>query len=75
MSLRQIHTDTDGKLVIDLPETLRGKRLLVTVEDAPKKLSRAAKNRLMRQASTDPRIQRDVCEVTEDFGHTDSELP
>jgi len=75
MSIRQIHTDKDGRLVIDLPESLRGKRLLVTVEDMPKKLSRAAKNRLMRQAATDPRIQQDVREVSDDFGHADSELP
>jgi hypothetical protein len=75
MSIKQIHNSNDGRLVIDLPESMRGMKLVVTVEEAPREQGRAAKNRLMRKAISDSRIQEDVRQVCDDFGHADNELP
>lgn len=72
MSIRRTVVSKDGHVTIELPDELRGKRVVVTVKEVTN--GRAAKARLMREAANDPRIQRDIREIGEDFAYADSEI-
>lgn len=66
MTLRQVYTVKNNRLVIDLPAGMRGrKKVLVTVEDALDE--REEKLLLMAQAASDPLFLADVKEVADDF--------
>jgi hypothetical protein len=72
MTLRQVYTVKNDRLVIDLPAGMRGrKKVLVTVEDALE--SEEEKMLLLAQAATDPLFLADVKEVTNDFKDIDQE--
>lgn len=72
MTLRQIYTVKNNRLVIQLPDSLSGrKKLLVTLEDTLDE--HEEKLLLMAKAAVDPLFLEDLREVNEDFKDVEGE--
>ena len=72
MTLRQIYTVKNNRLVIHLPDSLSGrKKLLVTLEDTLDE--HEEKLLLMAKAAVDPLFLEDLREVNDDFKDIEGE--
>jgi hypothetical protein len=72
MTLKQIYSVENNRLIIDLPENFKGRQnVMVIVEDVKK--SYEDKCDLMKEATNDPLYLSDVKEVMNDFKFVDLE--
>jgi len=72
MTLKQICSVKDNRLIIHLPKSFKeGRRVLVVVDDELN--SRQDKMTLMQIAAVDPLFLADIDEIEKDFDFSDSE--
>ncbi|MBK7764314.1 MAG: hypothetical protein IPI46_13375 [Bacteroidetes bacterium] len=72
MTLKQVYTVENNRVVITLPDSFKGKdKLIVTVEDLVE--TKLEKISLLAQAANDPLFIADIMEVSEDFKIADTE--
>lgn len=63
--IREIHEVNDQEIIIRLPDSLNGKKVVVTIDDLAE--SRDSKLNMMKDAVKDPRYLNDLNDVILDF--------
>ena len=72
MTVTQVYTIRNNQLIIDIPDTFKGKeKLLVILDDHID--SKAEKLAMMQKAAHDPLFLADIQEVSDDFKAIDDE--
>ena len=72
MTVRQVYNIRNNQLIIDLPDTFKGKqKVMVTLDDHVD--SKAEKLVMLQKASKDPLFMADIKEVNDDFGAIENE--
>jgi molybdopterin biosynthesis enzyme MoaB len=72
MTIRQVYKVENNQLIIQLPDSFKGKsKLMVTVDDSVD--TKVEKLNLLKNAANDPLFLSDILEISDDFSHIDSE--
>jgi molybdopterin biosynthesis enzyme MoaB len=72
MTIRQVYKVENNQLIIQLPDSFKGKsKLMVTVDDSVD--TKVEKLNLLKNAASDPLFLSDILEISDDFSHIDSE--